>query len=90
MAHPSHSHSTTQTISLMMSSFRGRAVQLASHDSKEFGAFCFAFVARVMAIIRQQSLRPGFQFGVRGPRPGGALRCVDSSQSEKFRTGAEW
>ena len=32
---------TARAVRLFMSSFRGRAAQLASHDSKEFGAFCF-------------------------------------------------
>ena len=45
--HPDRSPSepftyTTPVVSLLVSSFRGRAVQQASHDSKEFGAFCFA------------------------------------------------
>ena len=33
--------STTRNVRLFMSSFRGRAVQLTSHGSKESGAFCF-------------------------------------------------
>jgi hypothetical protein len=41
MAHPSYSYSTTQTVRLIMSSFGEKTVQLASHGSKEFGAFCF-------------------------------------------------
>ena len=34
--------STPQLVRLCVISFRGRAVRLASQDSQEFGAFCFA------------------------------------------------
>jgi len=55
MAHPSHSYSTTQTVRLIMSSFRGKTVQLASHGSKEFGAFCFDPVAEGRLRIKENT-----------------------------------
>jgi hypothetical protein len=52
MAHPSHSYSTTQTVRLIRSSFRGKTVRLASHGSKEFGAFCFDPVQVALPLVQ--------------------------------------
>jgi hypothetical protein len=51
MAHPSHSYSTTQTVRLIMSSFRGKDCS-ASHGSKEFGAFCFDPVQVALTLVQ--------------------------------------
>jgi hypothetical protein len=45
----------TQAVRLIVSSFLGRAVQLASHDPKEFAAFCFDPIVGEMAIFQQLS-----------------------------------
>ena len=40
---------------VIVSRLRGRAVQLASYDSEEFGAFCFGPVVGVIRMFRQLS-----------------------------------
>ena len=40
-------------VRVIVSRLRGRAVQRASHDSEEFGAFCFGPVVDVMAIFQE-------------------------------------
>jgi hypothetical protein len=42
VANPCHFASTAQAARLIVNRLRGRAVQRASHDSQEHGAFCFA------------------------------------------------